>query len=192
MFNQVAPHLTSHAPATLPRRSPPIVSERCSFGSRDYRAGDRVALVEVAVSAIRRSFSSWPVCEPALHGANHRLPASIGALVELDHRELRITRVRAQTLELDDQVGERVPAWGNQPDAVFESREFIAAIDRALGELPLDYRAAVTLRDVEGLSTAEAAEVLGIGERARKSRLHRGRMALRAQLDGYFQSGYVK
>jgi RNA polymerase sigma-70 factor (ECF subfamily) len=97
-----------------------------------------------------------------------------------------------QTVELDDQVGERIPAWGNQPDAVFESHEFIAAIDRALGQLPLDYRAAVTLRDVEGLSTAEAAEILGIGERALKSRLHRGRMALRAQLDGYFQSGYVK
>jgi RNA polymerase sigma-70 factor (ECF subfamily) len=97
-----------------------------------------------------------------------------------------------QTLELDDQVGERIPAWGSQPDSVFESREFIVAIDRALGELPLDYRAAVTLRDVEGLSTVEAAEILGIGERALKSRLHRGRMALRAQLDGYFQSGYVK
>jgi RNA polymerase sigma-70 factor (ECF subfamily) len=99
---------------------------------------------------------------------------------------------RAQTLELDDQVGERVPGWGNQPDAVFESREFLAAIDHALGQLPVDYRTAVTLRDVEGLSAAEAAEILGIGERALKSRLHRGRMALRAQLDHYFKSGYVK
>ena len=99
---------------------------------------------------------------------------------------------RPQTLELDDQVGERVPGWGNQPDAIFESREFLTAIDHALGQLPLDYRTAVTLRDVEGLSAAEAAEILGIGERALKSRLHRGRMALRAQLDGYFQSGYVK
>jgi RNA polymerase sigma factor (sigma-70 family) len=97
-----------------------------------------------------------------------------------------------QTLELDDQVGERIPGWGNQPDAVFESREFLAAIDKALGELPVDYRTAVTLRDVEGLSAAEAAEILGIGERALKSRLHRGRMALRAQLDDYFKSGYVK
>jgi RNA polymerase sigma-70 factor (ECF subfamily) len=99
---------------------------------------------------------------------------------------------QAQTLELDDQVGERVAGWGNQPDSVFESREFLAAIDTALGQLPLDYRAAVTLRDVEGLSTAEAAEVLEIGERALKSRVHRGRMALRAQLDDYFKSGYVK
>jgi RNA polymerase sigma factor (sigma-70 family) len=98
----------------------------------------------------------------------------------------------AETLELDDQIGERIAGWGNQPDSVFESREFLAAIDNALAELPLDYRTAVTLRDVEGLSTAEAAEILGIGERALKSRVHRGRMALRGRLDGYFKGGYVK
>jgi RNA polymerase sigma-70 factor (ECF subfamily) len=98
----------------------------------------------------------------------------------------------AETVELDDQVGERVPDWGGRPDELFESREFLTAIDEALARLPLDYRTAVTLRDVEGLSTAEAAEILGIGERALKSRLHRGRMALRAQLDGYFDDGYVQ
>ncbi|MGA8218446.1 MAG: sigma factor-like helix-turn-helix DNA-binding protein [Solirubrobacterales bacterium] len=60
-------------------------------------------------------------------------------------------------------------------------------MDKALAELPLDYRSAVILRDVEGLSTAEAAETLGVGERALKSRLHRGRVALRAELDDYFE-----
>lgn len=96
-----------------------------------------------------------------------------------------------QTVELDDQIGERIAGWGSQPDSVFESREFLMAIEDALGELPLDYRTAVTLRDVEGLSTAEAAEILGIGERALKSRVHRGRMALRKRLDDYFESGYL-
>ena len=94
-------------------------------------------------------------------------------------------------LEVSDQVGERVPGWGARPDEIFESREFLRAVDRALGELPLDYRTAVTLRDVEGLSTAEAAEVLGIGARALKSRVHRGRMALRAKLDDFFREGYA-
>ncbi len=93
-------------------------------------------------------------------------------------------------LELNDLVAERVPDWGSQPDRVFESREFLEAIDAALAELPLDYRSAVTLRDVEGLSTTEAAEILEIGERALKSRLHRGRMALRSKLDHYFEEGY--
>lgn len=97
---------------------------------------------------------------------------------------------RPQTLELDDRVGERIPAWGSAPDERFESREFLAAVDTALAKLPADYRSAVVLRDVEGLSTAEAADLLGIGERALKSRVHRGRMALRAALDGWFASGY--
>ena len=98
-----------------------------------------------------------------------------------------------EALEIDDPdlVGERVPDWGSSPDRVFESREFLTAVDAALAELPLDYRTAVTLRDVEGLSTAEAAEALEIGERALKSRLHRGRMALRAKLDHYFEEGYA-
>lgn len=94
-----------------------------------------------------------------------------------------------EPIEMIDLVGERVPNWGNQPDLLFESREFLRAVDEALANLPLDHRSAVTLRDVEGLSTAEAAETLGIGERALKSRLHRGRMALRAELDDYFEEG---
>jgi RNA polymerase sigma-70 factor, ECF subfamily len=105
------------------------------------------------------------------------------------YRGLR--RPTEESLEVDDRVGERIPAWGSQPEAAFESREFLAAVEEALGELPLDYRTAVTLRDVDGLSAAEAADVLGIGERALKSRLHRGRMALRGKLDDYFKEGYV-
>jgi RNA polymerase sigma-70 factor, ECF subfamily len=105
------------------------------------------------------------------------------------YRGLR--RAPEPPLELADQVGERIAGWGSRPDEVFESREFLQAVDRALGELPLDYRTAVTLRDVEGLSTAQAAQVLGIGERALKSRVHRGRMALRAKLDDYFTEGYA-
>jgi RNA polymerase sigma-70 factor (ECF subfamily) len=105
------------------------------------------------------------------------------------YRGLR--RPAEESLEVDDHIGERIPAWGSQPDAIFESREFLAAVDRALGELPLDYRTAVTLRDVDGLSAVESAEALGIGERALKSRLHRGRMALRDKLDDHFGEGYV-
>jgi RNA polymerase sigma-70 factor (ECF subfamily) len=101
------------------------------------------------------------------------------------YRTLRRNEAAA-ALPLDDAVGERIPGWGKQPDEVFESREFLAAIDTALAGLPIEYRDAVVLRDVEGLSAAESAEVLGIGERALKSRLHRGRMALRRELDAFF------
>ena len=105
------------------------------------------------------------------------------------YRELG--RSSLETIELEDSVGERVPAWGDRPDEVFESREFLAAVAEALTELPPDHRSSVELRDVQGLSTSDAAEALGIGERALKSRLHRGRMAIRAKLDTYFAEGYL-
>ncbi len=77
------------------------------------------------------------------------------------------------------------PALG--PEAQALDREFGRAVERALDELPADWRAAVVLRDVEGLSTHEAAEIAGIREAAFKSRLHRGRMQLRALLEPYLQ-----
>ena len=73
------------------------------------------------------------------------------------------------------------------PDAQTLEREFEQALEEALDELPADWRAAVVLRDVEGLSTHDAAEIVGVREAAFKSRLHRGRMRLRALLEPYLE-----
>jgi RNA polymerase sigma-70 factor (ECF subfamily) len=73
------------------------------------------------------------------------------------------------------------------PEAQTLDAEFARTLERALDQLPADWRAAVVLRDVEGLSTHDAAEVVGVGEPAFKSRLHRGRMQLRALLEPYLQ-----
>ena len=54
--------------------------------------------------------------------------------------------------------------------------------------LPDDMKAAVVLRDIEELSNAEAAEVIGISVPALKSRLHRGRVLLRKHLDEYLKT----
>lgn len=80
--------------------------------------------------------------------------------------------------DLLEQLPDRAPG----PSAQVEARELRAKLRCALAELPLDLRAPVVLRDVEGLSTREAASVLELGEAAFKSRLHRGRLALRALL----------
>ncbi|MFN8151485.1 MAG: sigma-70 family RNA polymerase sigma factor [Solirubrobacterales bacterium] len=69
------------------------------------------------------------------------------------------------------------------PDERAEQRELLAHVAEALAELPEGLREPVLLRDVEGLSTADAASVLELGEAAFKSRLHRGRMLLRELLD---------
>ena len=73
------------------------------------------------------------------------------------------------------------------PEAQALDHEFNGIVERALAELPGDWQAAVVLRDIEGLSTDEAAEVVGIRPAAFKSRLHRGRMQLRALLEPYLE-----
>jgi RNA polymerase sigma-70 factor (ECF subfamily) len=71
------------------------------------------------------------------------------------------------------------------PEARALAGEFERQLEAALEQLPPEWRAAVVLRDVEGLSTHDAAEIAGVGEAAFKSRLHRGRMQLRVLLEPY-------
>ena len=73
------------------------------------------------------------------------------------------------------------------PEALTLDHEFEQTLERALEQLPMEWRAAVVLRDIEGLSTHDAAEIVGVGEAAFKSRLHRGRMQLRALLEPYLR-----
>ena len=56
------------------------------------------------------------------------------------------------------------------------------ALARALAELPPALRTAIVLRDVEGLSTQEAAEIAGVSQAAFKSRLHQARLRVRAAI----------
>ena len=72
------------------------------------------------------------------------------------------------------------------PEDRLLSAEAQEALKAAIAELPLGLRAAFVLRDVEGLSTAECAQVQGISDAACKVRLHRARLALRERLSAYF------
>jgi RNA polymerase sigma-70 factor (ECF subfamily) len=65
------------------------------------------------------------------------------------------------------------------PDAVLETSQLAAALSAALDRLSDEHREVIVLRDIEGLTAPEAAQVLGIGVDALKSRLHRARSALR-------------
>ena len=71
--------------------------------------------------------------------------------------------------------------WGASDDFdwSFELRD---EIGWALGRLPEEEREVVVLRDLEGFSGAEAAEMLGVSVAAMKSRLHRGRLRLMSTL----------
>ena len=69
------------------------------------------------------------------------------------------------------------------PEAAVEAGHLRSLIVSALAELPFEYREAVVLRDVAGLSNAEVAAALGITVAAAKSRIHRGRLQLRDLLE---------
>jgi RNA polymerase sigma-70 factor, ECF subfamily len=98
------------------------------------------------------------------------------------HRSLHkgTRRVRAIPLARDE-LDVSAPE-GQGPAQAAEYRELRAALKRTLVALPPPYRTAVILRDIEGLSTREAAEIAGVGEAAFKSRLHQARLKIRSVL----------
>jgi RNA polymerase sigma-70 factor (ECF subfamily) len=69
------------------------------------------------------------------------------------------------------------------PERAAASREVEAALASAISALDEGQREVLVLRDVEGLSAAEVAGILGISVDAVKSRLHRARVAVRNQLE---------
>ena len=77
----------------------------------------------------------------------------------------------------------QLPAPGAlDPSRQAENSELRRTLGRALADLPPPLRTALVLRDVEGLSTQEAAEIAGVGEAAFKSRLHQARLRVRAAI----------
>jgi RNA polymerase sigma-70 factor (ECF subfamily) len=73
--------------------------------------------------------------------------------------------------------------WTESADQVIEREELRAAVREAIAKLPDAYRIVLHLRDIEELSTAETAEILGTTKNIVKIRLHRARQALRKMLD---------
>ena len=71
---------------------------------------------------------------------------------------------------------------GAGPEALAADEEVRRALETALRRLERSQREVLVLRDVEGLTAPEVAEVLGIGVTAVKSRLHRARLTLRGEL----------
>jgi RNA polymerase sigma-70 factor (ECF subfamily) len=70
----------------------------------------------------------------------------------------------------------------DDPARQAEARELRRALADALAMLPPPLRTAIVLRDVEGLSTQQAAEIAGVGQAAFKSRLHQARLQVRAAI----------
>jgi len=76
--------------------------------------------------------------------------------------------------------------WSNIPNQDIENTELKKILDNAIDKLSPEYRIVFLLRDVEGLSTEETAELTELSVPAVKSRLHRARAFLRKELNKAF------
>jgi RNA polymerase sigma-70 factor, ECF subfamily len=112
------------------------------------------------------------------------------ALMKL--RKLRSSR----TVPLEDEIGEdgdpiprELADWKPNPEQIYVQEEIESILREAAQKLPASYRTVFLLRDVEDLSTAEAASVLGLTEGTVKARLFRARLMLREELSKVFKRG---
>src|SRR3954454_2183564 len=83
---------------------------------------------------------------------------------------------------LADDAESRIPSRGLAPDSEVLDGMFDDDVELALAELPPDFRAAVVLCDIEGLTYEEIADVLSLKLGTVRSRIHRGRTMLRKAL----------
>src|SRR5579883_2689400 len=77
--------------------------------------------------------------------------------------------------------------WGPDPEMQYGQSELAEILRKTIQGLPPGFRTVFVLRDVEGLSTEETAETLGLSVPAVKSRLLRARLQLRERLSRYFR-----
>ena len=79
-------------------------------------------------------------------------------------------------------------AWEpDTPERVLLSKECRAAIEHAIENLPASQRQVITLRDIEGVSSEEICNILGISETNQRVLLHRARTKVRRELEPYIQ-----
>ncbi len=142
-----------------------------------YRlTGNRHEAEDLTQEVFVRVFRSLDAFRPGtFEGWLHRITTNLF----LDQARRR-RRIRFESLpdNVDDRFAGSMPA----PDLSLADQVFDDDIEVALRELKPEFRAAVVLCDVEGLSYQEISEILGVKIGTVRSRIHRGRSMLRAAL----------
>ena len=107
---------------------------------------------------------------------------------------MALRRKRPDTISFDEPLADeaepqeplQIVDWCCMPEEELMSAEGRAYLDQAIASLPASLRVVFLLRDIEGLSTRETAEVLNLSEMAVKTRLSRARLQLRETLSTYY------
>jgi RNA polymerase sigma-70 factor, ECF subfamily len=158
--------------------------------------GQREDAEEVAQEALLKAFESFDQLREPEHVRSWMFRVAKNAClmkrrksVFAPERELSLD----EFLPVADGDGEHrhieIADWSRLPDEEVLNLELRGELQRAIAALPDAYRSVVLLRDVEELSTEETAQVLDLSVDVVKTRLHRGRLAIRQKLDGYLRAG---
>ncbi len=173
---------TGAPPPTAPDWNPPSWEEIVrTHSARVYRlayrltgnAQDAEDLTQEVFVRVFRSLSHYT--PGTFEGWLHRITTNL--FLDMARRRRRI---RFEGLA-DDAV-QRLHGPGPTPAQAFEDRHLDTDVAAALEAMPPEYRAAVVLCDIEGLSYEEIATTLGVKLGTVRSRIHRGRAHLRAAL----------
>jgi len=171
------------APAAAPDWTPPSWDEIVrAHNARVYRLAYRLTgnphdAADLTQDVFVRVFRSLSTYTPGtFEGWLHRITTNL--FLDQVRRKQRI-RFDA----LGDDAGDRLATREPGPAQVYDDNHFDDDVQRALDDLPPDFRAAVVLCDVEGLSYEEIAATLGIKLGTVRSRIHRGRSQLRDALE---------
>jgi len=149
--------------------------------SRVYRlafrlSGNRADAEDLTQETFVRVFKSLAEYTPGtFEGWLHRITTNL--FLDMVRRRQRI-RFDA----LPEDAGDRLASRESGPETTFDEMHLDPEIQRALDELPADFRVAVVLCDLEQLSYEEIAATLGIKVGTVRSRIHRGRVLLRQAL----------
>jgi len=176
------------------RRREPMAAERLvtTYGERAYRLAsgitgngqDAEEVVQDALWTVVRKIDSFRG-EAAFGSWLYRIVANAA------YQKLRGRQSRQRELSLDevlpffDESGRHVSPmvdWSPRADDPALQVELRTALTAAIDDLPATYRTALVLRDVEGRSTRQIAETLGLSVPAVKTRVHRARLFLRKRL----------
>src|SRR5687767_789500 len=179
------------------RRQEPDAAERLveRFGERVYRLTMRITgskedaeeAVQDALWTAARKIASFKG-ESAFGSWLYRITANAA------YQKLRTRRAKAKEIALDDVLPaldddgrhfEPMADWSSRVDEQALTGELREVLQRAIDNLPADYRTALVMHDVEGLSNPDIAETLGISLPAVKSRVHRSRLFVRKELSDY-------
>jgi RNA polymerase sigma-70 factor (ECF subfamily) len=182
------------------RREEPDAADRLveRYGDRVYRLAMRITgLKEDAEEAAQDAL--WTAArkvhmfkgESAFGSWIYRITANAA------YQKLRTRRQKSAEIALEDVLPsldgegrhfEPMDDWSNRVDEQALQGELRRVLQQAIDGLPADYRTALVLHDVEGLSNPDIAEALNISLPAVKSRVHRSRLFVRKQLADYLKT----